>query len=433
MIVIQQRDTVVFITASSASGINTAVIRSIILKMPDRWLHLGGLFRQVSLGRISHFIILIYGKALIKRMTSLYTNVSNSPRIEIDLAKIYRNTKRLKDMFLAKGISVMGVTKGVLGSPPVATAMTAAGVQFIADSRIENIQKIQEADIKNTFVLIRTPPMSKIKQVVKYADISLNSELDVIQQLSEEARAQNKIHGIILMVDLGDLREGILPEDMEQTLDAISTFKGVKTFGIGTNLGCVGAILPDQKKMDELSGIAVTLENRFGLHLDLISGGSSANYQWVTKTDRLGRINNLRIGEMIFTGRNTLDYAPVEHLEKNTVCLVAEVIEIKQKDSLPHGTVSTDAFGNVPVFSDRGTIRRAIIGIGRQDVLIQGLSPIGKMEIIGSSSDHVVIDLKEDTVRVGDQIRFHLTYGAQLSAMTSPYIEKIYLNESKCG
>ena len=107
------------------------------------------------------------------------------------------------------------------------------------------------------------------------------------------------------------------------------------------------------------------------------------------------------------------------------------MIEVKQKDSLPRGTVCTDAFGDIPVFSDRGIIKRAIIGIGRQDVLTQGLSPVDDMEIIGSSSDHIVVDLKKNTVKVGDQIRFNLTYGAQLSAMTSPYIEKIYLNEDQ--
>jgi predicted amino acid racemase len=108
---------------------------------------------------------------------------------------------------------------------------------------------------------------------------------------------------------------------------------------------------------------------------------------------------------------------------------VAEVIEVKQKDSLPCGTICTDAFGQVPVFSDRGRIRRGILEIGRQDVLTQGLSPVGDMEIIGSSSDHIIVDLNETRVKVGETVRFHLTYGALLSAMTSPYIEPVYLNE----
>jgi ornithine racemase len=364
-------------------------------------------------------------------MTNSYNTLSGLPRIEIDLGKIYRNTKQLKDMFLSKGISMMGVTKGVMGSPQVAAAMTAAGADFLADSRIENIKKIRDAGIQNTLVLIRTPSMSNLKQVVKYADISLNSELDIIRLLSEEAKTQNKIHRILLMVDLGDLREGILPEDMEQTFLTLLAFDGIKPVGIGTNLGCIGAILPDQKKMDELSRIALTLEKKFNFNFDLISGGNSSNYPWVKKTDKPGRINNLRIGEMIFTGRNTVDYERIEVLETETSSLVAEVIEMKQKDSLPHGTVSTDAFGDVPVFFDRGSIKRAILGIGRQDVLIQGLTPMADIEIIGSSSDHMIVDLKGANIKVGDQIRFHLTYSAQLSAMTSAYIEKVYLNEKQ--
>lgn len=356
--------------------------------------------------------------------------ISSFPRIEIDLGKIYRNTKRLNKLFMSKGISMMGVTKGVLGSPQIAAAMTAGGADFLADSRIENIKKIRDAGIQNSLVLIRTPSMSNIKQVVKYADISFNSELDIIRMLSEEAKIQNKIHRILLMVDLGDLREGILPEDMEQTFRSLLTFDHIKPIGIGTNLGCIGAILPDQEKMDELSSIALALEKKFNLNFDLISGGNSANYPWVKKTQRLERINNLRIGEMIFTGRDTVGYERIEALETDTSCLLAEVIELKQKDSLPHGTISTDAFGDVPVFSDRGSIKRAILGIGRQDVLIQGLTPVGDMEIIGSSSDHVIVDLKGADVKVGDPIRFHLTYSGQLSAMGSTYIEKVYLNEN---
>ncbi len=324
---------------------------------------------------------------------------------------------------------MMSVTKGVLGSPPVAAAMTAAGVAFIGDSRIENIVNMKDAGINNTFVLIRTPPMSKIKQVVEYADISFNSELDVIKLLSEEARKQNKVHRILLMVDLGDLREGILPEDMEETIRAIRAFSGIKIIGIGTNLGCIGAILPDQEKMDELTRIAVTLEKKIDIQFDMISGGNSANYPWFVTSDRLGKINNLRIGEMVFTGCSTIDYLPIGQLETNTSCLVAEIIEAKQKNSLPHGIVGTDAYGEVPVFFDRGVIRRAILGIGRQDVPTKGLSPVGNMEIIGSSSDHMIVDLKENALNVGDQVYFYLTYVAQLSAMTSPYIEKVYLNE----
>ncbi len=361
-------------------------------------------------------------------MTNFDGNEKKSPRVEIDLEKIHGNTKRLKDFFDQRGISMMCVTKGVLGSPPIARAMVEAGVKLLADSRIENLKRIRDAGIDASLVLIRTPSMGKVKDVVKYADISVNSEISVIERLSLEAGNQKKIHGIILMVDLGDLREGILPRDLGQTLLKIMPLTGVKILGIGTNLGCIGGVLPDQAKMNQLSSIARDLEQRFNIRFDIVSGGNSANYNWVKSAGDIGRINNLRIGEMIFTGRETVDYARVEFLETNTISLAAQVIEVKEKESLPRGTITTDAFGAVPNFADRGTITRAIVEIGRQDVLISGLTPVGDMEILGASSDHIVIDLKKMHVQTGDEIRFHMDYGAMLAAMTSPYIEKVYLN-----
>lgn len=353
---------------------------------------------------------------------------NKTPRVEIDLEKIHGNTKRLRSFFDQRGISMMCVTKGVLGNPLISRAMVQAGVKLLADSRIENLKRIRDAGIEASLVLIRTPSMGKIKDVVKYADISVNSEISVIERLSSEAGKTNKIHGIILMVDLGDLREGILPRDLGQTLLKIMPLTGVKILGIGTNLGCIGGVLPDQAKMDQLTSIARDLELRFNIRFDIVSGGNSANYNWVKSAGDIGRINNLRIGEMIFTGRETVDYARVEFLETNTISLVAQVIEVKEKESLPRGTITTDAFGKVPTFVDRGTITRAIVEVGRQDVLINGLTPMGDMEILGASSDHIVMNLMKRHVQVGDEIRFHMDYGAMLSAMTSPYIEKVYLN-----
>ena len=64
------------------------------------------------------------------------------PRIEISLPKIQDNARVLSKLYGKKGISLMGVSKAVIGEPSIAEAMIQGGVRFIADSRIENIQKI---------------------------------------------------------------------------------------------------------------------------------------------------------------------------------------------------------------------------------------------------------------------------------------------------
>lgn len=347
------------------------------------------------------------------------------PRIEIDLGKIAYNAKTLKELYGSKGIDVIGVTKVVCGDVAIAKVLVKSGISILADSRIANIVKMQDADIDAQFLLLRTP-LSQSELVVKYADISLNSEFSVIKELSKYAVKQDTTHKIILMVELGDLREGVMPSDIENTVKKVIKLKGIKLAGIGTNLACFGGIKPNNEKMVYLSSLAKDIEKKFGLALEFVSGGNSANYNWFMSTKDVGKINNLRLGESIFLGCETLERKPIAGLFTDAFTLFAEVIESKIKPSLPYGDVYQDAFGNIPKFIDRGLIRKAILGVGLQDVSVSGLTPSLDIDILGASSDHIIIDAKQSEIKVGNTIGFNLNYGALLSAMTSPYIIKIY-------
>jgi len=113
------------------------------------------------------------------------------PRIEIALSQIRDNAQMLSKLYGQKGISLMGVSKAVLGEPSIVEAMIQGGVKYIADSRIENIQRMKNAGISTQFVLLRTP-LSQAESVVKYSDISLNTEIETIKKLSCYAKAQKK-------------------------------------------------------------------------------------------------------------------------------------------------------------------------------------------------------------------------------------------------
>jgi len=347
------------------------------------------------------------------------------PRIEISLEKIAHNARKLKELYASKGIYVIGVTKVVCGDPKIVNALVKSGINILADSRISNIKKMYDAGIQAQFLLLRTI-YSQAEYVVLYAGISLNSELSVIKELSKYAVKQDTTHKIILMVELGDLREGIMPSDLIKTVNEVLTLKGIELGGIGTNLACFGGIKPDDKKMGYLSLIAKDIEDKFKLKLEFISGGNSANYDWFMSTKDVGEINNLRLGESIFLGCETLERKPIPGLFTDAFTLIAEVIESKIKPSLPYSDVHQDAFGNTPKFFDHGLIRRAILGVGLQDVLVPGLTPLLDIDILGASSDHIIVDAKQIDLKVGNTAKFKMNYGALLSAMTSPYINKKY-------
>ena len=348
-----------------------------------------------------------------------------TPRIEINLEKIAHNAKALKDLYGSKGIDVIGVTKVVCGNPYIAKALVKSGIRILADSRIENIRRMRNAGVQAQFLLSRTPGLSQAEAVVKYTDFSLNTELSVIERLSTYAIDYDRPHKIILMVEQGDLREGLMPSDLDNTVEQVLKLKGIKLVGIGSNLACFGGVKPDEEKMGYLSSIANDIEEKFGLTLEYVSGGNSANYNWFMSTIDVGRINNLRLGESIYLGCETLFRKPIPGLYTDAMTLVSEVIESKLKPSLPYGEICEDAFGNVPEFKDQGQIRRAILGIGLQDVLVSGLTPRSDIEIIGASSDHIIVNAKNMELNVGNELEFDLNYGALLSAMTSLYVNKV--------
>lgn len=349
------------------------------------------------------------------------------PRIEISLSQIRDNTRILSKLYGQKGISLMGVSKAVLGEPSIVEAMIQGGVKFIADSRIENIQKMKNAGILTQFVLLRTP-LSQAESVVKNVDISFNTEIETLKKLSYYAKAHNKNHQIVLMVELGDLREGILPGDLSGFVRETLSLSHIKLVGIGCNLACYGGVKPNYKNMHELSEQVNFIEKEFQISLEIISGGNSANYEWYKSAQNIGKINNLRLGESILLGCETVSRKAIPGLHTRAFQLVAEVIESKIKPSLPFGEICQDAFGNVPIFQDRGIRQRAIIALGRQDVLVSSLKSNNRLEILGSSSDHIILDSKNHNLQVGDEVNFNLDYGGLLSAMTSPFIRKQFIN-----
>jgi predicted amino acid racemase len=345
-----------------------------------------------------------------------------TPRLEIELDKITHNAQKLTALYSSKGISITAVTKGICGSPQIASALLRS-----SDSRIANIRKMREAGVKAQFILIRSPMPSEVEQVVALADVSLNTEISIIRLLAEHAARCGKIHRIILMVELGDLREGILPSDIKPIVEETIGLEGVELIGIGTNLACFGGTKPTETEMRELSLIADNLHREYRINLGIVSGGNSANYQWFVSTPDVGLINHLRIGEAILLGCDPLTRKRIPNLHTDAFTLVAEVIELKTKPARPYGEIAEDAFGHVPVFEDKGRMKRAILALGEQDVDVSGIKPRIAVGILGASSDHLILDARDSGLEVGAEVQFDINYGGLLRAMTSPYVEKVYL------
>jgi len=348
-----------------------------------------------------------------------------APRLEIDLNKIGQNARTLVDRLGKRGISVTGVTKVILGSAEIAKTLLEAGVKQLGDSRIENIEALHRARVQASMVLIRSPMLSQVQRIVTHADISCNTEIKVIRALSQEAQKADRTHGVILMVELGDLREGIMPNDLLDFVHETLSLPNIHFKGIGTNLACRSGVSPDAENMAILSELADSIEAAFDLTVEIVSGGNSANIEWALSGSAIGRINDLRLGEAILLGCETLHRQPIDGLHTDAITLCAEVIEAKVKPSKPSGRIAQNAFGEAPSVIDRGLVTQAILAIGQQDIDPSGLRAPSGIDVMGASSDHLILESDDAALSVGEEVVFQLNYSALVRAMTSPFVTKM--------
>lgn len=357
------------------------------------------------------------------------------PILQIDLDKIYENVKHMVEFCNSMGITIAGVVKGFNGLPKVVEQFVNGGCKYIASSRIEQIIGLKKYGIQAPFMLIRIPMLSEINQLVRYVDISLNSELETLNHIEKECKLQNRRHSVILMFDLGDLREGIIDEKefIELALYVENEMKKVKLLGIGTNLGCYGSIKPTERNLSKLSSIAKEIEKKICRKLDIISGGATSTLPLIIDNKIPKKINNLRIGEGMILARDLSDYwgYDMKHMNQDTFVLKAQVVEIKDKPSYPVGEMFIDAFGNKPTFKDRGIRKRAILAIGKQDFGSHDklISKTKGVEIIGSSSDHLIVDIEDckEKIKLGDVLDFYMFYQPMLYLSGSTSVTKVYI------
>lgn len=354
--------------------------------------------------------------------------MNRAPRLEIDLGKISHNAHTLVQRLGCCGISVTGVTKATLGSAEIANILLQAGVTSLGDSRIENIESMRQAKVSAHMTLIRSPMISQAARVVKFAHTSFNTEIDVMRQLSVEARKAGRSHRVVLMVELGDLREGIMPDDLVNVVRQVLCLPSIVLEGIGTNLACRIGVSPSASNMAKLSALAESVEADTGHSLKVVSGGNSANLTWALSGVPTGRINNLRLGESILLGRESLQRLAIPELHTDAITLIAEVIESKCKPTKPWGDIAQTAFGVQRAADDRGPVLQSIVAIGRQDIDPEGLVPSSGIRVCGASSDHLVLESTDRALPIGAEVTFQLNYSALLRAMTSPFVGKLHMN-----
>ena len=361
------------------------------------------------------------------------------PQLEFDLALLRSNADAVISRCRGMGIRVCGVVKGVDGLPEAARVLRAAGAAELGTSRLEQVAKCRAAGVPGPWLLIRIPGLTELPDVVALCETSLQSEWPTLLALEEECLRQGKTHRVIVMTDLGDLREGFW--DKKELVDVCERVERdlphVQLAGIGVNLTCYGSTKPTPEKMNELVGLARQVEQRIGRKLEIVSGGATSSFTLVHWGTMPAGVNHLRIGEAILLGKDLqVDWGirDMDYLRMDALTLRAEVVEVKDKPTYPIGEFAIDAFGRKPVYEDRGIRRRAILALGRADVgELESLIPREPgLTVIGGSSDHCIVDVEDcpRRLQVGDIVEFSLCYSHMLYATARSDMRIIFKNQS---
>lgn len=352
------------------------------------------------------------------------------PRVRIYLERIRNNASIVAGLCAGHALSVTGVTKVVRGDPKIAQAFLDAGVNKIGDSRVENLARLKGLDAEKW--LIRPPMRSEVAALVEHADVSLNSELATIDAINEAAGACGKKHKVILMADLGDIREGYVDYDeLLKAAEQVERMTNVELYGIGTNLTCFSFIQPDERKMQQLASLAQRVSERLGREVSVVSGGNSATLDLMLRGGICEGVNNLRLGESLLFGKERAQYRFLPGTRNDAFILECEIVELKEKPSLPWGQIGVDSYGNRPSFEDRGKRLRAVCALGKQDFDAETAVPLDEgITMLGASSDHLMLDITNSkrSYQVGDIVELKLGYFATLRAFTSEYVEKVYID-----
>lgn len=355
-------------------------------------------------------------------------------QLTVNLDALHHNLRTLNGWILEHGATWTVVSKVLCGNPETLGALQSMGVQSFGDSRLLNLEAIRRAVPHGETWYLRPPHLSAVPSIVALSDISLNSEIETIRALDVEARRIGKVHGVIIMIELGDLREGILPGSLVAFYEEVFELPNIRVVGLGANLGCLAGAVPGIDQLDQLGLYRELLELKFRQKIPKISAGSSAVLPLLRQGTLPKSVNHFRVGESLFLGTDLIDGGTLPGLRNDVVIVEGEISEIKEK-RLVSPCVTTDItpfanVGDVEVLSPSKRGYRALVALGQLDTDVAGLTPVNPVhKIAGASSDITVVNLGDDPagLEVGDTIKFRVNYSALLRLMNDKYVTKTLL------
>ncbi|MFO7865118.1 MAG: alanine racemase [Salinivirgaceae bacterium] len=359
-------------------------------------------------------------------------------RLNIKVSEIKKNIQTLTDYFNKHNVQWSLVTKVFSGDQDflreLLTPDVIKNLHSVGDSRLTSLKNLKSVHPQMRTIYIKPPARVYADDIVKYADISLNSSYNTIAALNDAAKKQNKVHEIILMVEMGELREGIERDNLVNFYKRVFEMSNIEVIGLGSNLGCMYGVEPTYDKLLQLSLYKKLIELKFDKKINLISGGSSITLPLLEQGSVPPEINHFRIGEAVFFGTSPYDNEQFLELSTDTFNFYANIIELEEKGIVPDGVISEANIGHTAGFKEEDLYRttyKGIVDFGMLDVDYHDLTPVDpSIKFVGTTSDMTVYDLGDNVDDKGEKkyaintpLCFKPSYMAAARLLNSKFID----------
>lgn len=360
----------------------------------------------------------------------------------IETKKIQDNIKYLSRYFKERQIEWSLITKVFSGDKEflehVLTEDVIQNINSVGDSRLSSLKNLRTVNPNMRTIYIKPPAKIYADEIVQYADISLNSSLSTVKALNQAAKKIGKIHQVIIMIELGELREGVTREELMSFYQEVFNLSHIEVIGIGSNLGCMYGVEPNYDKLLQLALYQELIAAKFNQELKYVSGGTSITLPLVENGVVPKEINHFRIGEAAFFGVSPLHNRQFKELHTDTFSFHANIIELSEKKIVPEGNLSNASIGHSATFDtedENKTSIKAILDFGILDVEKDDIEFIdSSLSFVGVTSDMLVIDLgkNEDEqgnkkYSIGDKIQFTTNYMAVARLLNSKFVSKRFV------
>jgi ornithine racemase len=347
--------------------------------------------------------------------------------LTIDVAAVRLNVAALTHRLASQGIDIVGVTKAVDGDPDVGRAMLAGGAVALADSRLPALARLADRGL-GPRLLIRPPQRDELDLALEVADGLLLSDASTARALS--ARAGARLVPFLMVVDMGDRRDGVLPEDAVALAAELAGLPGLALAGIAVNFACLSGLQPSVTLFEQADAILAEVAG-FCRDEPTLSLGGTYCLPHLFDGFRSRHRCVVRLGAGLYFGHYTLPtVTPIPGLLRADPILTATVIESRVKPGPPQGLIGPDSFGHVPDRAlPRHRARHVLLAMGRRESEPRCLRPmLADSYVAGMSSDHTLL-ITRAPLAAGDTVDFALDYEGLVRAVTSPFVRKVFVEQ----